>query len=114
MSNNAAERAMRSLVLGRTNHLFAGSDAGGQPDACIYTIVETAKMNGANPQPLPGRHTRAHRRTPQAPNQRPAALELDTIAQHDTAPNIQNRGLQPTLTVIASFAPCDPALQPGT
>lgn len=49
MSNDAAERAMRPPVLGRKNHLFRGSDAGGRRAACIYTIVETAKMNGVNP-----------------------------------------------------------------
>lgn len=49
MSNNAAERAMRPPVLGRKNYLFCGSDAGGRRAACIYTIVETAKMNGVNP-----------------------------------------------------------------
>ena len=41
---------MRPLVLGRKNYLFCGSDAGGQRAACIYTLVETAKMNGINPQ----------------------------------------------------------------
>ena len=50
MSNNAAERAMRPLILGRKNYLFCGSDAGGQRAACIYTIIETARMNGINPQ----------------------------------------------------------------
>ena len=50
MSNNAAERAMRAPVLGRKNYLFCGSDAGGQRAACVYTIVETAKMCGVNPQ----------------------------------------------------------------
>ena len=50
MSNNAAERAIRPLVLGRKNYLFAGSDAGGQRAACVYSIIETAKMNGLNPQ----------------------------------------------------------------
>jgi len=50
MSNNAAERAMRPLVLGRKNYLFCGSDAGGQRAACIYTIIESARMNGINPQ----------------------------------------------------------------
>ena len=50
MSNNAAERAIRPLALGRKNYLFCGSDAGGQRAACLYTIVETAKMNGINPQ----------------------------------------------------------------
>ena len=50
MSNNAAERGMRAPVLGRKNYLFCGSDAGGQRAACVYTIVESAKMCGINPQ----------------------------------------------------------------
>jgi transposase len=50
MSNNAAERAMRSPVLGRRNYLFCGSDTGGQRAACIYTIIETCKLNGIDPQ----------------------------------------------------------------
>jgi hypothetical protein len=50
MSNNAAERAIRPLALGRKNYLFSGSDAGGARAAVIYTIVETCKMNGINPQ----------------------------------------------------------------
>jgi transposase len=50
MSNNAAERAMKPPVLGRKNYLFCGSDAGGKRAACIYTILETAKMCGINPQ----------------------------------------------------------------
>jgi transposase len=50
MTNNAAERAMRTPVLGRKNYLFCGSDAGGQRAACIYTITESAKLNGLNPQ----------------------------------------------------------------
>ncbi len=50
MSNNAAERAMRVPVLGRKNYLFCGSDAGGQRAACMYTIIETTKMTGVDPQ----------------------------------------------------------------
>ncbi len=50
VSNNAAERAIRPLVLGRKNYLFCGSDAGGQRAACVYTLVETATMNGINPE----------------------------------------------------------------
>ncbi len=42
MSSNAAERAIRPLVLGRENSLFCGSDAGGQRAACVHTLVETA------------------------------------------------------------------------
>jgi transposase len=48
--NNAAERGIRPLALGRKNYLFCGSDAGGQRAACLYTIIETANMNGINPE----------------------------------------------------------------
>jgi Transposase IS66 family. len=50
MSNNAAERAIRPLTLGRKNWTFAGSDAGGRRAAAIYTIVETARMNDLDPE----------------------------------------------------------------
>lgn len=48
--NNAAERAIRPLALGRKNWLFAGSDGGGERAAVMYTLIETAKMNGLNPE----------------------------------------------------------------
>lgn len=50
ISNNAAERAIRPLAIGRKNWLFAGSDTGGDRAATIYTIIETAKMNGLEPE----------------------------------------------------------------
>jgi hypothetical protein len=50
MSNNAAERAIRPLVLGRKNYLFAGSDSGGVRAAKMYTIVESAKLNRLDPE----------------------------------------------------------------
>jgi len=50
LDNNAAERAIRPLVLGRKNWLFAGSDAGGARAAAIYTLTETAKLNGLDPE----------------------------------------------------------------
>jgi hypothetical protein len=50
MTNNAAERAIRPLALGRKNYLFAGSDAGGRRAAILYTLVETAKMNNVDPE----------------------------------------------------------------
>lgn len=50
MSNNAAERSIRPLALGRKNYLLCGSDAGGERAACLYAIIETAKSNGINPQ----------------------------------------------------------------
>ena len=50
IDNNIAENAMRGIALGRKNYLFAGSDAGGRRAASIYTIVQTAKLNGVNPE----------------------------------------------------------------
>ena len=50
LSNNAAERALRGIALGRKSWLFAGSDRGGQRAAAIYSIVVTAKMNDVDPQ----------------------------------------------------------------
>lgn len=50
IDNNAAERALRTVSLGRKNYLFAGSDAGGERAAAIYSLVGTAKLNGLNPQ----------------------------------------------------------------
>ena len=49
IDNNAAERALRSVAVGRKNWLFAGSDKGGETAAIIYTILETAKLNNVNP-----------------------------------------------------------------
>lgn len=50
IDNNAAERAVRSIAIGRKNWLFAGSDNGGHTTAGIYSLIETAKMNNINPQ----------------------------------------------------------------
>lgn len=49
IDNNAAERALRSVAVGRKNWLFAGSDNGGETAAIIYTLIETAKLNNVNP-----------------------------------------------------------------
>jgi len=50
MTNNAAERALRGIAVGRHNWTFAGSDNGGRRAAAIYTLVETAKLNDIDPQ----------------------------------------------------------------
>ena len=50
IDNNAAERALRGVSLGRKNYLFMGSDAGGERAAAIYSLVETAKLNGLDPE----------------------------------------------------------------
>ena len=50
LTNNAAERALRGLALGRKAWLFAGSDRGGQRAALLYGLIVTAKLNGVDPQ----------------------------------------------------------------
>jgi len=50
LSNNAAERALRGIALGRKSWLFAGSDRGGERAAKMYSLIVTAKMNEVDPQ----------------------------------------------------------------
>jgi transposase len=50
LSNNAAERGLRGIALGRKSWLFCGSDRGGQRAAAMYSLIVTAKMNGVDPQ----------------------------------------------------------------
>jgi transposase len=50
LTNNAAERALRGIALGRKSWLFAGSDRGGQRAAAMYSLIVTAKMNNIDPQ----------------------------------------------------------------
>ncbi len=50
LSNNAAERALRGIALGRKAWLFAGSDRGGQRAAVMFTLIQTAKLNDVDPQ----------------------------------------------------------------
>jgi len=50
IDNNAAERALRAVALGRKNFLFGGSDAGGERAAALYSLIGTAKLNGLDPE----------------------------------------------------------------
>jgi transposase len=50
IDNNAAERALRVVALGRKNFLFAGSDSGGERAAAIYSLLGSAKLNGLDPE----------------------------------------------------------------
>jgi hypothetical protein len=50
IDNNSAERALRVVVLGRKNFLFAGSDGGGESAAAIYSLIGSAKLNGLDPE----------------------------------------------------------------
>ena len=50
IDNNAAERSIRGIALGRKNYLFAGSDKGGIRAAAIYSLIETCKLNAIDPE----------------------------------------------------------------
>ena len=50
LTNNAAERALRGIALGRKSWLFAGSDRGGERAALMYTLIQTARLNDVDPQ----------------------------------------------------------------
>jgi transposase len=50
VDNNAAERALRAVALGRKNYLFAGSDTGGERAAAIYSLIGSAKLHGIDPE----------------------------------------------------------------
>jgi transposase len=50
LTNNAAERALRCVALGRKSWLFCGSDRGGQRAAVMYSLIGTARLNGVDPQ----------------------------------------------------------------
>src|SRR5512138_1387259 len=50
LTNNAAERALRRVALGRKSWLFAGSDRGGERAAAMYSLIVTAKLNNVDPQ----------------------------------------------------------------
>jgi len=50
LSNNAAERALRGIALGRKSWLFCGSDRGGQRAAILYSLISSAKLNDVDPQ----------------------------------------------------------------
>lgn len=50
IDNNAAERVLRAVAIGRKNYLFAGSDAGGERAAAMYGLIGSAKLNGLDPE----------------------------------------------------------------
>ena len=50
LSNNAAERAIRGIAVGRRNWTFAGSDVGGHRAAALYTLIETCRLNDIDPR----------------------------------------------------------------
>ena len=50
LDNNVAERALRTIPITRKNFLFLGSEAGGERAATLYTVLQSAKLNGIDPE----------------------------------------------------------------
>ena len=50
VDNNAVERTLRAVALGRKNYLFAGADSGGERAAAMYSLIGSAKLNGLDPE----------------------------------------------------------------
>ena len=78
MSNNAAERAIRPIALGRKNFLFAGSDAGGRRAAIMYTLIEFLQPQRNRSRGLAHFRHRTHRRSSNQSHRRTLAMELAT------------------------------------
>ena len=78
LSNNAAERAMRCVAMGRKNWTFAGSDAGGRRAAAIYTLIETCKLQRRRSPRMACRCPQATARLPRQTYPRAYAVELVT------------------------------------
>ena len=77
LTNNAAERALRGVAVGRRNWTFAGSDAGGHRAAAVYTLIETCKMNDVDPQAWLADVLARLARSSRQQSRQPASLELE-------------------------------------
>lgn len=75
IDNNTAERALRTVALGRKNFLFAGSASGGDRAAAFYSLIGTAKLNGLDPGGLPARRLHSHRRSSHQSDRGTSSLE---------------------------------------
>jgi transposase len=82
ISNNAAERALRGIAVGRHNWTFAGSDEGGQRAAAIYTLIENREAQQHRPAGLARRRPGSVARSSHEADRRPAALELAPPEHH--------------------------------
>ena len=120
IDNNLAERLLRGIAVTRKNFLFLGSDKGGERAAILYTLIETAKLNGLNPEAYLAYaiNQLARARLPQgSPN---SCLGTARASSKHAPPDNQtvNRGHRLTLTVSPSWSAlkqrtlttCDPEL----
>jgi len=105
LSNNAAERGLRGIALGRKSWLFAGSDRGGARVAAMYSLIVTAKMKRHRPAGVARRRARAHRRASSQSARRAAAVELARDKRADQPSRVKS-------TAPAVFTECLRLSQP--
>lgn len=81
LSNNAAERALSGIAIGRRNWTICGSDADGDRATAMYnTLIETAKLNDVDPQAMARRHPRPQPRSSRKGHRIPLSMELEDWA----------------------------------
>ena len=85
LTNNASERCLRGIALGRKSWLFAGSDRGGGRAAAMYTLIGTAKLNDVDPQAWLADVLDRIAETPQNRLHELLPWNWQTIGQHDQA-----------------------------
>jgi len=103
LSNNAAERALRGVALGRRAWLFAGSDRGGERAAAMYTLIATAKLNGIDPPGLARRRAASHCRSCDFPARRAAALAVEATRNPRRCRLSPHHGLGRMVTPVLPF-----------
>ena len=111
MTNNAAERELRAIAVGRRNWTFAGSDEGGRRAAALYTLIATAKLNDVDPQAWLADVTGANAGLPGETDRRPVAVELvrrtpcRRLIHHFRIETGELIGLPATLSLLGCWPP---------
>ena len=101
MSNNAAERAVRGIAVGRRNWTFCGSDAGGHRAAAIFTLIETCKLNDVDARVWLADVLARIADYPSKQGRRPAAVELESRqGPRSSSLSAHHCGLRRMLTLL--------------
>jgi len=106
LSNNAAERALRGVALGRRAWLFTRSDRGGERAAAMYTLIATAKLNGIDPPGLARRRAASHCRSCDFPARRTAALAVEATRNPGRCRLSPHHGLGRMVTALLRDSIC--------
>jgi hypothetical protein len=109
MTNNAAERAVRGIAIGRRNWTFCGSDAGGERAAVIFTLIETATLCDVDPRACLADVLACIADHPATPHRPAAAVELADGAGSTAGRLIRPNRLRPSPDAYLALASLDHA-----